>query len=62
MSSQQVDRRDNTLAEHSEITGALLKRDPTATRRALRDHLNSTIENIAHVHSELEETEIKDKK
>lgn len=52
MSSQQFDRRDNTLAEHTEIIEALEKRDAAATRRALRDHLKSTIENIAHIHTE----------
>lgn len=51
LSSQQVDRRDNTLSEHSRITDALQKRDAAATRRALRDHLNSTIENIERLHA-----------
>jgi DNA-binding GntR family transcriptional regulator len=52
LSSQQVDRRDNTLAQHAGITDALQKRDAKATRRALRDHLKSTIENIARIHSD----------
>ncbi len=52
LSSQQVDRRDNTLSEHSRITDALQKRDAAATRRALRDHLNSTIENIERLHAQ----------
>ncbi len=51
LSSQQVDRRDNTLAEHVEITDAFQKRDKAATRRALRDHLQSTIENIGRLHA-----------
>ncbi len=52
LSSQQVDRRDNTLSQHAEITDALQKRDAKATRRALRDHLKSTIENIARIRSQ----------
>lgn len=52
LSSQQVDRRDNTLAQHAEITDALQKRDAKATRRALRDHLKSTIANIARIRSD----------
>ncbi|PSL14803.1 GntR family transcriptional regulator [Shimia abyssi] len=52
LSSQQVDRRDNTLAQHADITDALQRRDAKATRRALRDHLKSTIENIARIHSD----------
>ncbi|CUH42709.1 GntR family transcriptional regulator [Ruegeria atlantica] len=52
LSSQQVDRRDNTLAQHAGITDALQRRDAKATRRALRDHLKSTIENIARIHSD----------
>ena len=51
LSSQQVDRRDNTLKEHSEITTALTNRNAGDTRRALRDHLNSTITNIARFHN-----------
>ncbi len=52
LSSQQADRRDNTMAQHADITEALQTRDANATRRALRDHLKSTIENIARIRSE----------
>ena len=52
LSSQQVDRRDNTLAQYADITEALQKRDASATRRALRDHLKSTIENIARIRND----------
>lgn len=51
LSSQQVDRRDNTLAQHAQITDALVVRDAKATRRALREHLQSTITNIARIHA-----------
>lgn len=51
LSSQQVDRRDNTLAQHAQITAALIKRDAMATRRALREHLQSTNTNIARIHA-----------
>lgn len=51
LSSRQEDRRQITLAQHNDITDALLKRDETATRRALRDHLKSTITNIARVYN-----------
>ena len=51
LSSQQVDRRGNTLSEHAQITDALQKREAAATRRALRDHLKSTIENIERLHA-----------
>ncbi len=46
MSSRQVDRRANTLAEHCTIVDALLARKPRKTATALRDHLRSTIRNI----------------
>ncbi len=46
MSSRQVDRRANTLAEHCAIVDALLARKPRKTAAALRDHLKSTIRNI----------------
>lgn len=60
MSSRQVDRRDNTLSQHTEIANALANRDPSATRRALREHLQSTITNIANIRSESTESETKD--
>lgn len=61
LSSQQVDRRDTTLAQHHKITAALTERDPKATRRALREHLQSTIENITYIHSFQSGTERKDR-
>ena len=59
LSSQQVDRRDNTLSQHADITTALVARDAKATRRALRDHLKSTISNITRIHEarDAEQTE-----
>jgi DNA-binding GntR family transcriptional regulator len=51
LSSQQADRREITLAQHEQISAALTKRDATATRRVLREHLQSTITNIARIHS-----------
>ena len=56
MSSRQVDRRDNTLAEHGAITKALVSRDGKATARQLRRHLESTITNLRHVRASDEET------
>lgn len=50
LSSRQIDRRENTLAEHARIVTALTARDGGATAQALRAHLRSTIENIARVH------------
>lgn len=52
MSSRQVDRRDNTLAEHAEIAEALSARDATRTARALRQHLQSTVRNLKRMKSE----------
>ncbi|EFO31213.1 GntR family transcriptional regulator [Roseibium sp. TrichSKD4] len=52
LSSRQEDRRQNTLSQHVEITTALQNRDETATRRALRDHLKSTITNITRIHTQ----------
>ena len=60
LSSQQVDRRDNTLAQHEQITEALIARDAPATRRALREHLQSTITNIARIHSRRDEAQSED--
>ena len=60
LSSQQVDRRDNTLAQHEQIMFALTKRDAMATRRALREHLQSTISNIARIRSDLDRAESED--
>lgn len=56
MSSRQVDRRDNTLAEHGAITAALSRRDPRATSREMRRHLESTIRNLRHVRASDAET------
>jgi DNA-binding FadR family transcriptional regulator len=52
LSSRQIDRRENTLAEHARIVAALMARDATATATAMRAHLRSTIENIARVHTD----------
>ena len=60
LSSQQVDRRGNTLSEHAQITDALQKREAAATRRALRDHLKSTIENIERLHAKSSEAKSED--
>lgn len=60
MSSRQSDRRDNTLAEHAAIVDALKQRDRMATRRALRAHLQSTIDNITRIRSASDGTEIRD--
>ncbi len=60
LSSQQVDRRDNTLNQHGQISDALSIRDAMATRRALRDHLKSTITNIAGIRQEQAATNPKD--
>ncbi len=61
LSSQQEDRRDNTKAEHGNIIAALTERDAMATRRALREHLQSTITNIAHICKQRDGTEPKDR-
>lgn len=60
LSSQQVDRRGNTLSEHAQIADALQKREAAATRRALRDHLKSTIENIERLHAKSSEAKSED--
>ena len=60
LSSQQVDRRDNTLAQHAQIAAALASRNAMATRRALREHLQSTITNIARIRADLDAAEPKD--
>jgi len=52
LSSRQIDRRGNTLAEHARIVTALMARDGAATANAMRAHLRSTIENIARVHAD----------
>lgn len=54
LSSRQIDRRENTLAEHTKIVSALMARDAAVTSLALRDHLRSTIENIAKLRSDSE--------
>ncbi len=60
LSSQQVDRRGNTLAQHAQIITALSERDANATRRALREHLQSTIANIARIRAYQDVAEPKD--
>lgn len=49
MSSRQVDRRDNTLSEHTSITEALVARDGRRTAREMRKHLQSTIRNLQRI-------------
>lgn len=49
MSSRQIDRRANTLAEHCAVVEALEARDSRRTANALRNHLKSTIRNISRV-------------
>lgn len=61
LSSQQEDRRTNTLSEHEQIITAFKERDTMATRRALREHLQSTIKNITRVYSNADRADIKDK-
>ena len=56
MSSRQVDRRDNTLAEHSAIVNALQARDGRRTAREMRNHLQSTIRNLKRIRSDHDET------
>ena len=56
MSSRQVDRRDNTLAEHGEIAKALAARDGAATATHLRRHLESTIINLRQIRARDAET------
>jgi DNA-binding GntR family transcriptional regulator len=49
LSSRQVDRRANTLAEHGRIANALAARDAARTSAALRDHLRSAVDNVARI-------------
>ena len=49
MSSRQIDRRANTLAEHCAVVEALEARDSQGTANALRTHLKSTIRNISRL-------------
>ena len=49
MSSRQVDRRDNTLAEHNAIVEALQARDGRCAAREMRKHLQSTIRNLKRI-------------
>lgn len=60
LSSQQAERRENTLSQHADIAQALSARDAKATRRALRGHLNSTITNIASIRQEQNDAQSKD--
>ncbi len=50
MSSRQIDRRGNTLAEHCTVVEALSARDSRKSAIALRNHLKSTIRNISRLH------------
>lgn len=52
LSSQQASRRENTLAQHDQISQALAARDPKSTAQALRTHLQSTIDNIANIRAQ----------
>lgn len=56
MSSRQVDRRDNTLAEHAAIVEALQARDGQRTAQEMRKHLQSTIRNLKSIRSDNGET------
>ena len=56
MSSRQIDRRDNTLAEHAAIIEALKDRDGRHTAREMRKHLQSTIRNLKLIRSDNDET------
>jgi len=56
ISSRQVDRRDNTLAEHTAIIEALQARDGRRTAREMRKHLQSTIRNLKRIRSDNGET------
>ena len=51
LSSRRASRRDNTLTEHAQIADSLGRRDAQATADALKDHLKSTIANIANIQS-----------
>ncbi len=51
ISSRMRTGRDNTLKQHSDIVAALSARDPEATHRAMRAHLETAIENIARARS-----------
>ncbi len=54
MSSRQIERRANTLAEHDEILAALRDRDAARIALAMRQHLNSTSVNVARIRDEKE--------
>jgi len=51
ISSRREERRERTLAEHHDIVHALSNRKSGAVAKALRRHLNSTIQNIADARS-----------
>lgn len=59
ISSQRAERRANTLTEHARIADALIRRDHSEIRAALREHLGSTIINIASA-LEADDTSSKD--
>jgi DNA-binding GntR family transcriptional regulator len=46
ISSARSTRREGTLHQHMDISGAIKRRDPIATGDALRGHLETTITNI----------------
>ncbi|PCH80163.1 MAG: transcriptional regulator [Hyphomicrobiales bacterium] len=46
ISSRRPTRRDGTLQEHAGITKALINRDSQVIAKAMRSHLNTTIDNI----------------
>jgi DNA-binding GntR family transcriptional regulator len=52
ISSHRRPDRAGTLSQHSEIAGAITRRDPGASAAALRGHLRSTIVNIGKSRSE----------
>ena len=47
ISSRMRTGRENTLSQHDDIVAAFSARDPGATHRAMRTHLETAIENIA---------------
>ncbi len=49
VSSRQTERRANTLAEHHEILEALRNRDAERIAAGVRQHLESTVKNVARI-------------
>ncbi|MEL6264539.1 MAG: GntR family transcriptional regulator [Pseudomonadota bacterium] len=57
ISSRMRPSRENTLAQHDDIVGALTARDAARTRQALTAHLETAVGNIATAMSRLNATE-----